>query len=850
MSTGNSALQLRVRNAVCEECRLSSLTTSSKDVCITGVGKYPGTDIAVVTKAPVSTRIKEQLCLLLEDLDIDTSTIMWLSAIKCRVWDEEPNKTDLKACKTYLHTELEVCEPRFVLTMGNEALFSVLGKSGIMKYRSRVYEYHLKDTYNGEPTKVLATIAPQAVERNPGQRNGFLADLKMFANLVHDRTSVAYSAPEIKPVMTKSDLKQMCKDLQAAEGHSFDIETRSEHSSWLESHESSVIVSLSLTLWFSDRDEVIWAIPLCHPESPWRTRWRELLALIAKYLCRVKKNVAHNGKYDCKWLRHNGVPLVQTFDTMIAAHLLDENRPKGLKPLALILLGIPDWSIPTHDLWSVPIMDVLTYNGLDTWYTYQIYLIFKEQLLKNQRLARIFKYMLMPASNEFVDIERRGIWCDRHRLSERWRECVAKLDDIESQLLSYVPEDIPYPVNWNASNFLRWFLFDHLGLPVVERGKTKDDGSPGAPSVKESIMMFLAENPGKGGEVAKLLLSRVEWQKFNTSFFLPYSEIIDEDDRIHTSFKFYTNTGRTSSGKENDPDKISAKSQNKGMNAQQVPRDPFIRGLFGAAPGYAFVEADQSQIELRVAAFLSRCRQLMHLYQTGEDVHMAMAMRMTGKPKSQVTKEERKKAKAVNFGFLYGMGWMKFIETAWEKYQLRVNEAEAKLARKAFFAEMPELLRWHQRQRTLAMKYKRVESPMGRIRHLPDIDSPVQGVKAEAERQAINSPVQAFASDITLLAMVSLEDQFRKVGLDCHSVGTVHDAINFECKVEDLSRALPLIKNTMENLPLGRFGVDLDVPLVADLKVGKYWGDALELTEDQVYDFNPSNDLPRELILA
>lgn len=833
-STRNSRLELLVRNAVCDQCRLSFMTTSEKDICVTGSGKYPHTRYAVVTKTPLSGRMRARMGDLLREVDLDPDDALWLSAIKCRVWDVDPNKTDLKACKSYLHDELEAAQPPFVLTMGNEALFSALGKSGITKYRSRIYSLG-----NAE---VVPTLAPQAIDRNPGQRAGFMADLRLFASLVNDNRTQDVPVPEIHYVMDKAALQQCANAAERAAGMSFDIESRSESKSWLETHPSSVIVSLSFTFWFDDAPPEIYAIPLAHPESPFRRSWRAVLRLLAKFLRRVPKSVAQNGKYDCRWLLAHGVDITQTFDTMIAAHLLDENRPKGLKPLAHAELGVSDWSIPTSDLWTTPIREVLEYNALDTWYTYLLYLHFKPQLLEDRRLTRLFKYMLMPASNEFVPIEQRGIWCDTERLYSRWDQCKKTLDEIEDKLLSYVPDEIPYDVNWNASNFLRWFLFEHLELPVLDRGKTKDDGTPGAPSVKESVMMSLAEMPGPGGEVAKLLLSRVEWAKFDSAFFSAYDEIIDENDRIHTTFKVVgTVTGRLSSGKEDDGDKVkvTGKKQIRGVNLQQVPRKKFIRGLFGAAPGYSFIEADYSQVELRIAAFIADERNLKHLYQTGQDVHMAMAMRMTGKPASQVTKEERKKAKAVNFGFLYGMGWMKFIETAWANYGVRVSEHESQAFRKSFFDEFPGLPIWHNRQRTLAKKYKRVQSPMGRIRHLPDIDSPVKSIKAEAERQAINSPVQAMASDMNLLSMVRLQRKFREEGIDCHSIGTVHDAINFECRTELLPSVLPMIKDEMENLPLTRmFGVHLDVPVVADLKVGKYWGDAVELNEDQVYNFD------------
>lgn len=127
---------------------------------------------------------------------------------------------------------------------------------------------------------------------------------------------------------------------------------------------------------------------------------------------------------------------------------------------------------------------------------------------------------------------------------------------------------------------------------------------------------------------------------------------------------------------------------------------------------------------------------------------------------------------------------------------------------------------------------------MGRVRHLPDIYSPDKGVRAEAERQAINSPVQGFASDMALLSMVLVAEKFKEVGIDGHVIGTVHDAVNFEVADKDLARALPIIKDTMQELPLEKlFNIHLDVPIVADIKVGRWWGDAEEISEERVYSW-------------
>jgi DNA polymerase-1 len=340
-----------------------------------------------------------------------------------------------------------------------------------------------------------------------------------------------------------------------------------------------------------------------------------------------------------------------------------------------------------------------------------------------------------------------------------------------------------------------------------------------------------------GATVASLLADRVTWNKYDTSFFTPWSTIIDENSRMHSVFKPWgTVTGRMSSGKE-DTEKVTSSKQFRGVNLQQVPRGDLTRGIFGAPPGWFFVEFDYSQIELRMAAYLAREPTMMHLYATGQDIHMTMAMTMTGKPAHLVTKEERKKAKAVNFGFLYGMGWRKFIQTAWENYGVRVTEEEAVAFREAFFAQFPVLLKWHARQRRLAHTNGRVETPMGRVRHLPDIYSPDHGVAAEAERQAINSPVQGFASDMCALSLVLLARRFRAEGIRAFPIGSVHDAVNWEIHSDDLALALPIIKEVMENLPLEElFGVVLDIPIVADCKVGTRWGAAKEVPAETLFD--------------
>jgi uracil-DNA glycosylase family 4 len=821
-------------NPECTDCRMCQYV-DGRGVCEVGTGSAnpDHTQVMVVSKMPNSEQYRDLIEETLQSVGIDPYKVYYTAAIKCRTFEKDPSSTDIKACRKYLEAEIAFVQPKWVLALGNEALLATTGHSGITKYRAKVID---KGNY-----KVVPTISPAMVMRNPGQREAWLADLSFFSAQVRGKTSKV-QPPGILYVDTRKKFDQLKKILSKSEVIAYDVETNGIS----EFAPSAAIVSLAGTCRLKSGKVICWAIPLSHPQSVFRSTWRRVLEKLKPYLEPIKKQVAHNGKFDARWLRHFGVDVKVTYDTMLACHLLDENRLKGLKPQATARFGVADWSIDTRALVASPIRDVLKYNALDTFYTYQIYLETRQELIEQPRLLRIFQLITMPTLELLIEAERRGIWVDRERLATNTKVAFDMRDELDKQLRSYLPKPgkKKWPVdargrareiNWNPSIFARWFWFRYLGLPVTARGKEKPNGAPGDPSMAEAIMTGL-----KGKHPAiDLHLERTKWQKYCSSFLVNYSELADENDRIHTTYKpAGTVTGRLSSGKE-DADKLTAQRNIRGVNIQQVPRDIFIRGLFGSAPGYTFVEADFNQVELRIVTHISKDPNMTRLYQTGEDIHLATAMNVLGFPASQITKELRKKAKAVNFGFCYGMGWKKFIYTAWEKYELVFSEVEARQTRRLFFEQFPGLLPWHARQRRLVAEHGRVQSPIGRIRHLPDIHSSDPGVRAEAERQAINSPVQSFGSDLTQLSMLLVTEAFKEHRIEGYVIGTVHDSLLFEVKNKHVGKALPVIKDTMETLPLERkFGMMMTVPIVVDLKVGRHWGDARELEADEVYNWN------------
>lgn len=823
-----------MREVDCTRCKLGRQADGA--ICRWGSGA-PGAKIMVIGRMPNGPKAQAQLEELLSEVGLGLDEVYFSSALKCLNFDQNASNSDVKACRHFLDQELAEVAPKYILCLGNEALLSVLGKSGITKYRGRPYEAH--------GAVVVPTVALAAVNRNPGQRAGFMADVQLFVNIVRGRTA-AIAKPKYTVIDTEAKLKKLKQVLPKVDTLHLDVETHDEF--W---RPAARMVSLAGTCWINNDDgttsQFIFAIPLYHPESPFRTKWRAVLKFLAPALCSIRKVVAHNGKYDEKWMRQFGVPITITFDTILALHLLDENQVKKLKVVCPARLGVEPWGIDTKSLLTMPLAEVLEYNVLDTFYMSLLEKQVRAELKAQPRLARLFKFLMMPANADLVHSEMDGIYLDVERLVERRPHVVQELARIEGAILAQLPprDDPEWPTdakgrplepNYNASNFARWMLFTYFGLPIAERGKEKPDGSVGDPSMREGVLMELKDQH----PVVALMLERVKWQKYLSSFFNAYAEMYDEDHRVHTNFKLIgTVTGRLSSGKTDEEKITGVRGKQRGVNMQQVPRDKLIRGLFGAMPGWTFVEADYSQIELRIAAFLADETTMKHIYSIGGDIHTSTAMRVTGLPESQVTSEIRKKVgKPVNFGFLYGMSWRKFIQTAFENYGAHFSEHEARGAREAYFALYPKLLPWHSRQRSLVMKHGKVTSPLGRIRHLPDIYSPDQGVRAEAERQAINSPVQGFASDLALFSMIHINRKFRRYKVPGRCIGLVHDAINFEIRDDGMRAALPIIKDSMEDMAVVErtFGVHVDIPIIADLKIGGWWGDSEEISAEDIYD--------------
>lgn len=779
-------------------CKLCPLHKEAQTVCLVGDGPVPAR-IMVVGEAPgyredeVSRPFSGKSGRLLDEtfekFGLDRSEMFITNMAKCRPPENAtPNKTQLNACRPYLDAELQAVQPEFILTLGNPAL-GLVRKSGIMKHRGSV------NVLNG--AQVFHTVHPAAVLRNPRYAQLFDADIAAFSRLV--RGIDGASPPRTFLVQDKNTLARACQAILRSSAVAYDFET----TGFDETLDEPVMIGVGVA------EGIAFVIPLYHPETPWKDPGKVLNAIGNALASTQAKLIAHNAKFDDKWFIERGMPVYADFDTMVAAHVINENWFKSLKVLAPMLLGVDAWSdvdLGKGGAQREPIKRLARYNAKDADYTLRLYHLFRADLLRqgNERSLRLFAKLLMPASHTLTDVERHGIWVDQERLATRRIELTKRIAKAHKKLVKLVG----YEANWNSPQQIARILFEEMKLPVIEITKA------GASSTRESVLLRLRDKH----PVAQALLDYREVFKMDSTYFRSWTENLREDGRLHANYKLTgTVTGRLSSGKEEG-------NKARGLNVQQVPRDPFLRSVFGAPSGWLFVEADYSQIELRIIAHYAQDPTMMRLFLQDQDIHLDMAVTLTGKPPHSVTKEERKKAKGVNFGYAFGMGWRKYVEYAFDSYDLVVTDDEAKESRQAYFRKFFRLPAWHERQRRLARQYGRVQSAIGRVRHLPDILSDDPGVRQEAERQAINSPVQSLASDMMLLSMNTLHSMMPES--EACLVGTVHDSILFEIREDVVDTWVATIRQTMEHPPLKKkFGTQLTVPLKADISVGTHWSE-------------------------
>ena len=784
-------------NSKCQRCPLHETTSR---VCVMGdgpdnatvmvVGEAPGAEEERIGK-PFSGRAGELLRRNLYKAGIKKPYIT--NAVHCRPPENRtPKATEVMACQKWLNREIDAVDPKFILLLGNTACGAALGMRGITSLRGQPIER--------EGRVYFPVFHPAYILRDPRQMPLWKGDLKRFGSLVR---GLDMGEPEVNPiVVTKKS--QFLKALEALREHikhdpwvSLDTETGGLNPQVPDAYMTSLGIGTQ---------RAQYCFILNHRGTPTYKKFKTQQWIVDQVISVIKdaKIIAQNGKFDAQWLKVIfGVDIKISFDTMLAHYNLDENSRHDLDTLSAAFLGAKPYNVPLRIKFGQgDLKQHCLYLAKDLYYTWRLHDVFLPKLRKDTSTHRLFEKLTMRMSPLYQEIETNGFYVVEERLKEGRKYWLKEQKRYANELLQWGD------INYNSPQQVAHLLFKKLGLTPIDQTKS------GADSTSESVLLRL-DHP-----IARNILGwRGATKQLNT-FIDSWNEKKDENSFIHPNFKIHgTVTGRPSCEKP---------------NLQQTPRDPRIRSIISAPPGWTLIEVDVSQAEMRIAAEMSRCPNLLEAFLNDMDVHTAIVQSTFGI--SNPTKEERKKGKAINFGYLYGMGAPKFQSYARDNYGIKVSIHEARRSRKGYFERWKGLGAWHDRQIRFAKSQGYVRSLIGRKRRLPEAQgSDNHWKEAEAQRQAINSPVQSLASDWNICAALEMRERFDSSY--AQMAGTIHDSTHIWARNDKIIPVAEQAKAIMADPYIMRehFNLKMIVPMIGDVAIGP-WGMGVTLDE---YRENP-----------
>jgi DNA polymerase-1 len=600
-------------------------------------------------------------------------------------------------------------------------------------------------------------------------------------------------ASHYETVLTAQQLERWVRKLEQAELTGLDTETTS-----LDEMQAR-IVGISLCA----RDGEACYIPCAHdyPGAPAQLALEEVLAALKPWLESARHaKVGQHSKYDWHVLRNHGID-VQGYahDTMLESYVLEAHKSHGLDALAERHLGRKGLSyedVCGKGAAQIPFSQVdialaTKYSCEDAEYCLAVHQVLIERIDADEKLRFIYRDIEMPVSGVLGRMERNGVLIDAALLARQSQELAQRMSELEAQAVELAGQ----PFNLGSPKQIGDILFGKLELPVVKKTAS------GAPSTDEEVLDKLAQDY----PLPRLILEHRGLSKLKGTYTDKLPKMVHpQTGRVHTNYaQAVAVTGRLSS---NEP------------NLQNIPvRTPEgrrIREAFIAPPGHRIVSADYSQIELRIMAHISGDENLLAAFARGEDIHRATASEVFGVPLDQVTSEQRRYAKVINFGLIYGMS----------AYGLASNLGIEKSAAAAYidkyFQRYPAVKRYMDETRAFAKDRGYVETVFGRRLWLPEINSPNGPRRGAAERAAINAPMQGTAADIIKLAMIAIDKALQSGRRRTKMIMQVHDELVFEVPDDEVDWATSEVPRLMSGVAA------LRVPLTAEVGVGANWEEA------------------------
>ena len=600
---------------------------------------------------------------------------------------------------------------------------------------------------------------------------------------------------EYETLLTQKQLDAWLERLKRAELFAFDTETTSLR--YMEAR----IVGVS----FAVEPGQAAYVPLAHdypgaPEQLDRDRVLEQLKPLLEDAGQAK--LGQHLKYDLNVLANHGIALRGiAHDTMLESYVLDSTATrhdmdslarKYLDHQTILFEDIAGKGAKQLTFNQVAIEQAAPYAAEDADITLRLHQALWPKLQAEAGLRAVYQDIEIPLIPILAAMEQRGVLVDRDLLARQSQELARRLHEIEKQAHQIAGQ----PFNLGSPKQIQEILFDKLELPVLSKTPK------GAPSTAENVLQELAD---QGHELPRVLLEHRSLSKLKSTYTDKLPEQIDPDTgRVHTSYhQAVAATGRLSSS---DPN-----LQNIPIRTEEGRR---IRQAFIAPRGYQLLAADYSQIELRIMAHLSRDEGLLAAFAAGADIHRATAAEVFGVAPEQVTGDQRRSAKAINFGLIYGMSAFGLAR------QLGIDRGAAQRYVDLYFERYPGVKRYMDETREQAREQGYVETVFGRRLYLPEIRDRNGQRRAAAERTAINAPMQGTAADIIKRAMLRVDAWNTQAGLDVVLLMQVHDELVFEVAKKDIEAAKSGICEAMEG------AAELSVPLRVEVGTGHNWDEA------------------------
>jgi DNA polymerase-1 len=589
---------------------------------------------------------------------------------------------------------------------------------------------------------------------------------------------------------SEADLSRWLKEIEAAGLVSVGTETTSEEPMQARLVGLSFAVSAGRAAY----------LPLAHryAGAPNQIDIAKALAILKPWLeSDDHKKLGHDIKYDEHVLANHGIALRGiAHDALLESYVIESSarhdveslasRHLGAKPLSIDeVTGTGAQRLPFE---QVEVARAAAYSAEDTDVTLRLHAALHPMLGAEERLERIYGEIEMPVREVLFRMERAGVPIDARQLEAMSHELGQKMLDLESR----AHKEAGQPFNLGSPKQIAEIFFEKKGIPVVRKTPS------GAPSTDEEVLEKLAlDHP-----LAKILLDHREISKLKSTYTDKLPKMVNpRTGRVHTTYsQAVAVTGRLSS---NDP------------NLQNIPvRTPEgrrIREAFVAPAGSSIVSADYSQVELRIMAHISGDESLLRAFAAGEDIHRATAAEVFGRSLAEVSSEERRYAKVINFGLIYGMSAFGLAQ------QLGLERATAQAYIASYFTRYPGVAKYMEDTRKLARDRGYVETVLGRRLWLPEIKSANPARRGGAERAAINAPMQGTAADLIKLAMIAVQGWLDRDKLASKLIMQVHDELVLEVPEGELAR----VKSELPRLMSGV--AELKVPLVVDVGSGQNW---------------------------